>query len=305
MSAPSRQLVELLGEICREEGIQLSALSQDWVLRLERQGRIGHVYGYHFGINSAAAELIAGDKLATFAILQTQGVAVIPHRLLERPAQASGLRPLLAAHFAALDGHLVCKLNTGSGGQQVWRLRSLPDFERLAAGLLQEHRCLCLTPYLEIQEEYRVILLPPERLIYRKLRPFVLGDGRTPLGQLAGSRTLPPERSARDVPACGERVLLEWRHNLALGARAEIVTDPATCARLEALAGQALSALNLRLAAVDIVVTDQPDAVLEVNSGLMLEYFARQGPHERRRAKAIYRQAVLTMLAETDQPART
>ena len=62
------------------------------------------------------------------------------------------------------------------------------------------------------------------------------------------------------------------------------------------MAGQVMRALSLRLAAVDIVRTDDGELrVLEVNDGIMLENYALQSAGYKDRATAVY-DAVVTAL---------
>lgn len=73
--------------------------------------------------------------------------------------------------------------------------------------------------------------------------------------------------------------------NLGLGAAA--VTSPAP-KELEVLALQASTALALRLAAVDVIVTDKGSKILEVNDGIMMENFMRQSDDHKALASQVY-----------------
>jgi glutathione synthase/RimK-type ligase-like ATP-grasp enzyme len=63
------------------------------------------------------------------------------------------------------------------------------------------------------------------------------------------------------------------------------------------LAARAAEALSLRFVSVDVVDVAGEFRVLEVNSGVMLEGFARLVPAGYDRAKEIYRRAVQAMIA--------
>lgn len=301
----------MLGEICAAEGIDLTPLSDHWVLRLEKAGRVRHVYGYNFESNSATAQLIAGDKFATWSLLSHCGIPVIPHALFQRPSLGQGpaipaaVRAAIGDFFKAHAEDVVCKINPGSGGHHVLRARSQPELDSAIEKLFSETRSICLSPFVEIHNEYRVVYHDQPRLIFRKDRPCVRGDGQTPLGELvhhhqAGSAQLQGAHAAgldpASVPADGEKVWLGWKHNLAQGARASLNISLERAARLAALAQRAAVALGIRFASIDIIETAAGEAVLEVNSGIMLESFARQGEQESALAYAIYRLAVKDLM---------
>ena len=298
----------MLGEICAAEGIQLTPLSDHWVLRLEKAGRVRHVYGYNFESNSATAQLIAGDKFATWSLLSHCGIPVIPHALFQRPSLGSGpaiplkVRAAIGDFFKTHGQDVVGKINPGSGGHHVLRARSQTELDSAIEKLFSETRSICLSPFVEIHNEYRVVYHDQPRLIFRKDRPCAIGDGQTPLGELIDRHGPPlPGLVAADldpnrVPAEGEKVWLGWKHNLAQGARASLDISLERVARLAALAQRAASALGIRFASIDIIETAAGDAVLEVNSGIMLESFARQGEREAALAYQIYKLAVKDLM---------
>jgi hypothetical protein len=164
------------------------------------------------------------------------------------------------------------------------------------------HRALALSPFHEIETEYRAVLLDDEGLLtYAKRRPFVVGDGVQSVGALAeaaglgGSSVSPDARPG--VPARGERVLLDWRHNLQLGSVPHPIDDAATRAEVQRLAAAAAGTLGLRFASVDVVETSRGLAVLEANAGVMLEAYARAAPDGPAVAQRIYGAALDALLA--------
>lgn len=297
-----RALVALVSELCAERGIGLERFSFDWILRLERQGRVEHVYGYDFPLNSATARLIAADKSAVSDLLGRAGLPQVPHRLFLHPRLADyvGAGGSLRAMTHALEelgGEAVLKPNDGTGGNGVARVRSQGELEGAALALFAEHRALALAPFLTVENEYRCLLLDGDcLLLYRKQRPAVVGDGARSIAALAAAEAqplpepadAPPGFDPAHIPAVGERALLAWKHNLGTGAVPEPVLDAALEDRLKTLARLALEALNLRLAAIDIIETQGELRILEANTGVMLESFARKAPDGWARAKGVY-----------------
>ncbi len=317
MASSRRFLVTLLRENCARMGVQVRAYHGDWLLTLKKGARCEHVYGYDFSLNSSAAQQIAKDKAAASSLLAAARVPAVEHRLVMSPtlpdympregnwAQLSGL-------FQRWNFDMVCKPNDGTGGRDVFRVRDLGQLERAIHTLLAKARACAVSPFVEIREEFRVLMLDGRALlIYRKRRPSVTGDGRRKLvGLLADWLQLHdpasaapgaklkalgklewPDRTLNRVPKDGEVISINWRHNLGHGAAPEELSkNTVERRRLVQLAGKAMKVLRLRVAAVDIVsLANGEHRVLEVNSGIMMEQFAETS---RARASEVYGQII-------------
>jgi len=55
--------------------------------------------------------------------------------------------------------------------------------------------------------------------------------------------------------------------------------------------------LNIKFASIDIIRTEGKYKILEVNSGVMMEYFAASSSENYETAKKIYREAILLMFS--------
>ena len=174
--------------------------------------------------------------------------------------------------FAKVHNYnLVLKPLRGTGGNGVYHTRSGKELEEAVLKLFAKDYALVISPYLEIQDEFRVIVLKGiVRLIYRKVRPCVVGDGVHSIHELCG-------KGGAEIPAIGEVHYTEWRHNLGHGAHAELI---GTSTDLEILANNTATALNLQFCSVDIVKTVSGETmVLEVNSGVMMDSLIKEiGP---------------------------
>lgn len=312
-----RALVSLLREIAAEKGLQLSAFSQDWILRLQKGGVSRHIFGYNFEINSATAELLAGDKSAISDLLEDLGIAHVDHHLFLHPQLAgyvssSGNWPEMLAYAEDLGYPLVCKPNVGTGGEDVDRIDNGAELEQAVLQLFQKHRAICLSPYLEIEQEYRVLMLDDEcELIYAKRRPHVVGDGHSSVLELieklhlngilsqeiAGQAIEQHGGELIQVPDAGQEVVISWKHNLGEGSAPQLVAAGPLHDQLVESARAAQQAINIRFAAIDIIDVANELLVLEINSGVMMEYFVRHFEDGRIKAKAIYAKAVDKMFA--------
>ena len=293
-----RILVDVVRPLAAERGVEVAAFSGDWILRLSRGDRVEYVVGYGFPLNSSGARAVADDKAATAELLADRGVACVEHHLFLRPDLAGYVRD--GGNWAAMRAlgerwgwDVVVKPNDGTGGLGVVRVGSAAALEAAVHAGFAEHRALALSPFHEIETEYRAVVLDGAVLLaYAKARPAVVGDGARTVAALAAdagvdASSLGPGALA-DVPARGERRVLDWRHNLGLGARPRPIEDADVRDEVERLAARAARALGLRFASVDVVETAAGRAVLEANAGVMLEAYARAAPDGPDAARRVY-----------------
>lgn len=244
-----RFFLETIKGYCRDRAIAVEVRSGGWLIVMQRGAQRRLAFGYDVGLNGAAAHQIANDKAATAEVLQLAGVPCVPHALflgekLRRHIAGSGsheaMRRLLDAHPQGL----VVKPNQGTSGDLVTLVKSEAALERAVAEIFVAHPSLAISPYLDIDDEVRVVLLDERPLIvYRKQRPSA-----------------------------------EWRHNLDLGAVPVLLDDGAardTCIRL---AIDAARAIGVRFGSIDMVRVDGGWRILEVNAGVKMEALARLHP---------------------------
>ena len=299
--------VRILYEICREEGIEVSSYSSDWAFRLEKGGKRAFILGYQFGLNSASTQQVCKDKNITSEVLADVGVPCVFHTLFMAPSMLSyvGSDGSWAPMSEALKkGPLVVKDNYGTGGNQVFLARTQPELEKACAEVFSRSLAAAVCPYEEILDEYRLVVLDGEiRLAFSKIRPFLKGDGKRSLRSLAAQALAEgkgafPDLSAlgKDrVPAKGEKVYLNWKHNLGQGAKAKRIAADRLPEELRELALRAAEAVALRFGSVDIIRTEEGLKVLEINGGVMMEHYAGESSRKYREAKEIYRDALLKM----------
>jgi len=180
-----RVLVSLIKEIAADQKLKLTTFSQDWILRLEKDGVARHVFGYNFEINSATAQLLAGDKGAVSDLCQHLNIPHVEHRIFLHPkisgyVTRAGNWPAMLAYAEEVSYPLVVKPNTGTGGEDVIRVDNAAELEQTVVQLFGIHRAICLSPYLEFEQEYRAVMLDEScELLYAKRRPHVIGNGKS------------------------------------------------------------------------------------------------------------------------------
>ena len=299
----------LIREICAEQGINVKSFCCDWVFMLERGKKRAYIIGYTFGLDNGAAQAVCTDKSAASEIMEHFEIPCVRHFYVPSPEQYEYYteEQRRGQTDGLLDryGELVCKPNRGTGGENIFFVRTRDRLESAAARIFAKSEAMAVSPYMEIEREFRVIWLDGRaELVYEKLRPSITGDGTSTTAQLmracaaeVRADALDPELDLQTVPAAGQVVYLSRKHNLGLGARARTLKDSEIPPEAVRLAERAAQALGLRFASVDVVRgTDGDHRVIEVNSGVMMEHFSAQSAENYAEAKRIYTKAILSML---------
>ena len=169
----------------------------------------------------------------------------------------------------------------------------------------EEHKdSISVCPYVEIEFEYRAVVLNGEVIfIYKKRKPFVTGDGVTTLGELIARKEekleitydLIKTLDLDSVPNEGEEVVVSWKHNLSGGAEPILIDDTESkIDYIKDIAKRSAKALNISFATVDIARTPEDEIlVMEINSKVCMNkfmtYFKEDGYNM---AKEIYVKAL-------------
>lgn len=249
--------------------------------------------GSPYALNDARAASIARDKAFCAEVLRQAGVPVLPGEMFfvtKRWAEmrGPGREPEDALAYAETARFpLFCKPVSASNGLHAEVIDNAAAFADYMRRVAREHFAILVQPYV-CAAEHRVFVLEGRALFsYCKHLPSVVGDGVRDLRALA--QALPredgaPLRAIRGrtasgapvepdaVPPVGARVVLEGPANRAAGGGASDLRDGAP-APLAKLALDAVAAIGLRLAAVDVFARggDFSDlVVIEVNSNPMI-----------------------------------
>ncbi|MGI9407025.1 MAG: ATP-grasp domain-containing protein [Hyphomicrobiaceae bacterium] len=293
MNNLDREIVASVRRYGETHQLDVRTYSHDWIVELEHDGRVHHVFGYDLGLNSSTTHRLCNDKAATYEVLSAHGVNAFPHYLFLHPrwldyVAVDGNWARMLETFKTLGGDVVVKDNEGTGGKEVLRATTVKELEQVATTIFETARSLAISPYLDIQVELRFVLLDgAPLLVYAKDRPVVIGDGQQTIGALIAGLDLPPDvdreilaeiaplHPATHVPDRDEVITVQWRHNLGRGGRPRMldVNDPDLEDALD-LARAAAAHTNLRFGSVDIAVVDGAPKVLEINSGVMLEHLS-------------------------------
>jgi glutathione synthase/RimK-type ligase-like ATP-grasp enzyme len=305
-----RVLVRAIKELAEEMKVEAGFFCYNWLVRLQKNGVTKYIMGYDWELNSATAQQIAKDKSACYELLHASGIPAIAHRLFLGPQFQNyiGTQGCWAAmlQYAVEQGYpVVCKPNMGTGGNDVQRVFTPQQLEAAVHDLFARYRGICLCPFYEIATEYRIIVLGGElQLIYAKQKPRVLGNGKSSLAQLIAEQHdaiipeewLTPELDLARVLPPGEMLELSWKHNLGRGAKPLPVAEGELKNKLTTLAIQAAACINIEFASVDVADCSGELRVMEINSGIMAENFARESETHYEQIKDIYRRALQKMM---------
>jgi glutathione synthase/RimK-type ligase-like ATP-grasp enzyme len=293
-----RTFVDAVKKYCADHGITIESRSQGWLLILQRGAKRHFAFGYDLGLNSAIAHRIASDKAATAEILRFCGVPCVPHTLILNPKLNEYVAPsqpweTMLRLLKENPNGLVVKPNEGTSGESVFKVSNEQDLELAAHRIFSANASLVLSPWLDIENEVRVVLLDHHPLIvYNKIRPSVTGDGQHSLLELALAATPAEARATvlsgmagdldrtaldRILPA-GQRQVLNWRHNLDSGAQPVVLEQGAMRDACVAMAVNAAKSIDIRFGSIDLVQADGTWQILEINSGVMMEALSRLHP---------------------------
>lgn len=302
MAYPERQLEKILKLYCKETGADYISGADGWINTIKKGDLKTFVIGYKFDLNNATSSQLCDDKAALSGILKMFNIPCVEHLFIESPngynRTEAEIKELFNQMLKTYD-ELVLKPNIGSGGRNVFRCKTVEECYELVEKLLSPRRSLCVCEFEKIKEEYRAIFLDGKiKLVYKKLRPSVVGDGFSNLESLISQQIdksieTDATLNLKIVPLKNERVFVSWKHNLGLGAVADVNIEKQKVEQLELLAQKVAKAINITFASIDIIETESNELkVLEVNSGVMMEKFSKMNDENFEKAKQIYFEAL-------------
>jgi glutathione synthase/RimK-type ligase-like ATP-grasp enzyme len=298
MLKSQRTLVDAVKRYGADHGIAVEVRSQGWLIIMQRGAKRHLAFGYDLGLNSAVAHRIANDKAATAEVLEFYGVPCIPHTLFSNPTLSEYVPELRSwqAMLCLLKENpkgLVVKPNEGTSGDSVFKVLDETNLELAAHRIFSANSSLAIAPYVEIEDEVRVILIDDvPAVVYSKARPSITGDGKHSLLELVLAAT-PVEQRSSILPGLfddldrveldavlplGQRRVLNWRHNLDSGAQPVLLEQGEIREACIQIAIEAAKAIGIRFGSIDVVRVDGAWKILEVNSGVMMETLSQQHP---------------------------
>jgi ribosomal protein S6--L-glutamate ligase len=189
------------------------------------------------------------DKVLTSEVLINGEIPNVEHLLILKEDWRKYLQIEKTAKEEVIDIlskislPVVVKLNNGSQGNGVYLCESEREVQNMVE-VLKNKQSLAISKYYNCEFEYRFYILDGEILFaYKKIKT----NG--------------------------------WRHNLSLGAKAELIDERfEKYTNLKELSLKTFNCLGIRCGAIDILDTSEGLKVLEVNNGIMMDGFASTCP---------------------------
>ena len=291
---------QLIKDICEEENIKFSLISNNWIIVLEKDDEIHYISGTKFDLNNYVSANICNDKYACFSALNYHNIPVCTHHILYEDSKREEIENI----FNHYNKDVVLKKNTGSYGVDMYHIKDMNELLSKMKELFTYNKSVSILPYYNIKSEYRVIVLNNKvELIYGKKRPIVIGDGIHTVYELLLEFNKP---FFKDIDHTNLDYILEenktyeysWQHNISKGAIPYKVNDKELIDKLSSIAVNATKKLNLNFVSVDIVELDNNELkVIEVNSGVVTniaDYFE----DGEALAHRIYKKAILSMFVK-------
>ncbi len=297
---------QIIREICHEKGITIHSFAGEWAFLLQKENNVQYIYGYQFPLNLGVTQSICNDKAVSSEIMQKNKVACVPHHYFMSPEYIEYIprggnfeeMMLLLEKYKKV----VIKNNEGTGGKDVYMASCKRELEKIVFELFAKNRGISISPYLEIENEYRAIVLDGKiELVFSKERPYVVGDGESTLKQLCakspdfmseGGYIKQSLSRWNEVISRDEKVVLNWKHNLGQGAKPIVVDTMDFSTKAKNIVQEAIALFHLRFASIDLIISDNTWKILEINSGVMMENFAEQSSQNFQKAKEIYAKAI-------------
>ena len=200
---------------------------------------------------------------------------------------------------------VVLKPNNGACGVGVYHITDKIRLKEIYEQLLTNNFSISLCPFYEIENEFRTIILNNEvKLMYGKIRPIVLGDGKSTIKELLEHFNYEYfkeyDESNKDIILeVGQTFEYDWKFNLSRGSKMFLDINQDDYNHISSLALQTSSSVGFRFGSVDIIKTkDGKYYIMEINSGVMMDNFIKQEENGYDIAKSIYKEAIINMFKE-------
>lgn len=290
---------QLIHKICNELNIKMTLLSDNWLTLLEKDDQVGYIQGYKFSLNNHGIGNIMDDKGLFYDLALNYQFPIIEHYVIFKDYK----REDIIKYFHLNNDKLVIKGNIGTCGMDVYLVNSEELLFKTLDKLFNYEFSVSLSPYYDIENEYRVIVLNNEtRLIYGKIRPIIKGDDIKNVFELAQKfnsnyyTDIKMLENPLYIPKKDEEIILNWQFNLSKGAKMFLDIDTKLKEKLSSLALEVSRKFDIVFGSIDIIKTkDDRLFIMEANSGVMMDHFMKLDKNGYNIAYDIYRDAVKLM----------
>ncbi len=288
-------LVKALNEICKEENINITSFSKDWIFRLEKDGKVKFINGFKFPCNDMSVAEICNDKVALSDLLNFYEIPHIEHIPIF-DTDYENITDEFLQNILKFSNKAIVKENKGSCGRNIFICNSVSEIREKLEFLFNTEYLIAISQFYEIDFEYRVIMVNNKaEIIYGKKIKSVVGDGCSTIENLCKKLNITTEYLEPEflnyIPKKDENVKLSAFHNLSKYGEFFENINKDVLQKLSEIATSVTKNIGIKFCSVDIVSCNESYKVLEVNSGVMAEkYGANKNFHK---VKEVYKKAIL------------
>ena len=304
MASDFRNIIE---ELCKEKGIEYDLVSNGWIFVLKKDNKTKSIFGYKFDLNGYNAGTICDDKYATSELCKLLNIPVVDETIFYKPtnkksyAKDGNTYESLLKYFNDKDQDIVLKITKGTCGKDVYHIEDEAILEKVYNEIFQDADTVCASPYYNVENEYRAIILNGEiKLMYKKVRPVVVGDGHSTIAELLKEFNPYYFRNYENdiVLKEGEEYKYGWKFNLAAGSLPSFEIDENIREDVSEIVLNTARQLNMNFCSVDVIKCKEEGKyyVMELNTGVMMNRFIKEIPDGYNIAKQIYSDAIDEMM---------
>ena len=289
----------LLKIICNELNIKLTIFPDGWLKILEKDNKIHYISGYRFDNNNYAIGEIMNDKGLFNDLLNYKGIPTVKQKIIFNNYDKNEIMEYFNNH----DNEIIVKGNTSNAGRDVFKVNDLNNLFIVINKLLQKEYSISLSPFYKIKNEYRVIVLNNEvRLVFGKIKPFIIGNGVNTFKELVLENNdyykdnLDNFNNLDYIPKLNEKIELDFKFNLSKGGKVFTDIPNDLKDKIRSLALNTAKTLNISFASIDVILTDLNELlILEANTGVTLNNFLKQNNDYYDIVYNIYKDAIKLM----------
>lgn len=268
-----KDIVESLGN-----EFSINTFCDDWLIEILYKDKRMLIYGYNFSNNTASTVKLCNDKAACSEFLFNYDIPCVAHCLITPQTNEKYIKELCNT----LGYPIIVKDNNGTCGQDVFRVMNFERVMHNAKYLWKKNKTVSICAEENVDDEYRLIFYDGELLLcYKKIAPYVIGDGISTMGELIKEKNIKVD--GKDIKfnvdykkklKRGVRQNLTWKRNLCLGNSPFIINKPDPI--MIDISQRAIYNLDIKFCSVDILkLRNGHRKILEINGGVMMKYFAQ------------------------------
>ena len=296
-----KKFQQIIKEIALELDIRYTFLSDDYIIKLEKDNIIKFIYAYKFPLNDQGISLILDDKYAFYSVLKNLNIKTVEYLPIYKNYDKKEL-----IKYLNKEKQVIIKSNNGTCGSEVFKIENEADLFFKIDFLLTKNSPVLISPYYDIRNEYRLIVLNNEvKLLYGKKRPIIIGNGEKTIKELlqefnsnyfTDSNLYNLNIEFDKILKLNEKLEIDFKFNLSKGAILFFPDDMVLNNKLKNIALSISQELNIKFASIDIIeLNNQELLVLEANSGIMMDNFIELSENGYLDAKCIYKEAILSL----------